>query len=160
MPTARFVGYNAAANHAYTLPDVKWVLAFMGDYTIHGAYWRQAFGTPGSNGCVSLTDGDAQVVYNWATEGTLVRIHYWATAGDPDISAAGFRSSRRRARIGLLAPRSRDAREGGPQGGAAFSDRRPGLVEDARHPEEAVDHARVARADGRDTGLAQAGGVG
>jgi lipoprotein-anchoring transpeptidase ErfK/SrfK len=76
MPTARFVGYNAAANHAYDLPDVKWVLSFMGDYTIHGAYWRQAFGTPGSNGCVSLTDGDAQVVYNWATEGTLVRIHY------------------------------------------------------------------------------------
>lgn len=76
MPTARFVGYNAAANRAYDLPDVKWVLAFMGDYTIHGAYWRQAFGTPGSNGCVSLTDADAAVVYNWAPEGTLIRIHY------------------------------------------------------------------------------------
>src|SRR5436309_3009197 len=76
MPTARFVGYNAAAHHAYDLPNVKWVLAFMGDYTIHGAYWRQDFGTPGSNGCISLTDADASAVYNWAPEGTLVRIHY------------------------------------------------------------------------------------
>ena len=76
MPTARFRGYNAAAGHAYDLDNVKWVLAFMGDYTIHGAYWRQAFGTPGSNGCVSLTDGDAAILYNWAPEGTLIKIHY------------------------------------------------------------------------------------
>jgi lipoprotein-anchoring transpeptidase ErfK/SrfK len=76
MPTAHFRGFNAAAGHAYDLPNVKWVLAFQGDYTIHGAYWRQEFGRPGSNGCVSLTDGDASIVYNWAPEGTLVRIHY------------------------------------------------------------------------------------
>ena len=76
MPTARFRGYNAPAGRSYDLSDVKWVLAFMGDYTIHGAYWRQAFGAPGSNGCVSLTDADAKIVYDWAPEGTLIRIHY------------------------------------------------------------------------------------
>jgi lipoprotein-anchoring transpeptidase ErfK/SrfK len=76
MPTAHFRGFNSATGNSYDLPNVKWVLAFMGDYTIHGAYWRQAFGRPGSNGCVSLTDSDASIVYSWAPEGTLVRIHY------------------------------------------------------------------------------------
>ena len=56
MPTARFQGVNVSGSR-YDIPDVHWVLAFMGDYTIHGAYWRSAFGSPGSNGCVSLTDG-------------------------------------------------------------------------------------------------------
>jgi lipoprotein-anchoring transpeptidase ErfK/SrfK len=76
MPTAHFRGFNSVTGRSYDLPNVKWVLAFMGDYTIHGAYWRQAFGAPGSNGCVSLTDGDAQAVYAWATPGTLINIHY------------------------------------------------------------------------------------
>lgn len=74
MPTARFQGTNVNGQR-YDIADVKWVLAFMGDYTIHGAYWRQQFGRPGSNGCVSLTDDDAKIVYDWAPEGTLIRIH-------------------------------------------------------------------------------------
>ncbi len=75
MPIARFRGTNPGGR-TYDIADVKWVLAFMGDYTIHGAYWRAAFGTPGSNGCVSLTDANAKLVYDWAPEGTLVRIHF------------------------------------------------------------------------------------
>jgi lipoprotein-anchoring transpeptidase ErfK/SrfK len=75
MPTARFQGVNAGGSR-YDIPDVHWVLAFMGDYTIHGAYWRSAFGAPGSNGCVSLTDEDAKTVFDWAPEGTRVKIHY------------------------------------------------------------------------------------
>jgi lipoprotein-anchoring transpeptidase ErfK/SrfK len=75
MPVARFRGTNPGGR-TYDIADVKWVLSFQGDYTIHGAYWRSAFGTPGSNGCVSLTDANAKLVYDWAPEGTLVRIHY------------------------------------------------------------------------------------
>jgi lipoprotein-anchoring transpeptidase ErfK/SrfK len=75
MPTARFVGTNVGGSR-YNIPDVRWVLAFMGDYTIHGAYWRTAFGTPGSNGCVSLTDADAKTLFDWAPEGTRIKIHY------------------------------------------------------------------------------------
>jgi len=75
MPIARFVGTNVSGSH-YDIPDVHWVLAFMGDYTIHGSYWRSAFGTPGSNGCVSLTDEDAKSVFDWAPEGTRIKIHY------------------------------------------------------------------------------------
>jgi lipoprotein-anchoring transpeptidase ErfK/SrfK len=51
-------------------------MPFLGDYTIHGAYWRGRFGTPGSDGCVSLPDADAKVVFDWANEGTPVTIHY------------------------------------------------------------------------------------
>ena len=35
MPTAHFRGVNSATGTRYDLPNVKWVLAFMGDYTIH-----------------------------------------------------------------------------------------------------------------------------
>jgi lipoprotein-anchoring transpeptidase ErfK/SrfK len=74
MPIARFRGVNPNGSR-YDIPDVKWVLAFFEDYTIHGAYWRRNFGTPGSNGCVSLTDANAKRVFDWADVGTRVEIH-------------------------------------------------------------------------------------
>jgi lipoprotein-anchoring transpeptidase ErfK/SrfK len=73
MPVARFRGVNPGGSR-YDIPDVKWVLAFYGDYTIHGAYWRSRFGAPASNGCVSLTDANAKVVYDFADPGTRVEI--------------------------------------------------------------------------------------
>jgi lipoprotein-anchoring transpeptidase ErfK/SrfK len=73
MPIARFRGVNPNGSR-YDIPDVHWVLAFYGDYTIHGAYWRSNFGTPGSNGCVSLTDTNAKRVFDFADEGTTVVI--------------------------------------------------------------------------------------
>ena len=75
MPTARFQGTNVNGVR-YDIPDVKWVLAFMGDYTIHGVYWRGNFGERGSNGCVGLTDENAKTVFDWAPEGTRVKIHF------------------------------------------------------------------------------------
>lgn len=74
MPRARFQGVNPSGLR-YDIPDVKWVLAFWGDYTIHGAYWRTQFGVPGSNGCVGMPDADAKVVYDWADVGTPISIH-------------------------------------------------------------------------------------
>lgn len=73
IPVARFRGVNPDGSR-YDIPNVRWVLAFYGDYTIHGAYWRRVFGRPGSAGCVSLTDANAKVVYDWADEGTPVII--------------------------------------------------------------------------------------
>lgn len=75
MPVARFRGVNPSGS-TYDIPDVHWVLPFWGDYTIHGAYWRSNFGTPGSAGCISMSDPNALIVYNWAPVGTPVRIHY------------------------------------------------------------------------------------
>jgi len=74
MPTARFRGVNPDGSR-YDIPNVHWVLAFYGDYTIHGAYWRSVFGRPGSNGCISLTDANAKTVFDWADKGTRVVIH-------------------------------------------------------------------------------------
>ncbi|MFN8633995.1 MAG: L,D-transpeptidase family protein [Chloroflexota bacterium] len=75
MQTTRMTGTNVDGSH-YDIPDVHWVLAFSGDYTIHGAYWRSVFGRQGSNGCVSLSDDDAKRIFDWAPEGTRVKIHY------------------------------------------------------------------------------------
>jgi lipoprotein-anchoring transpeptidase ErfK/SrfK len=74
MPVARFRGVNPNGSR-YDIPNVHWVLAFYEDYTIHGAYWRQVFGRPGSNGCISLTDPNAKVVYDFAEEGTRIEVH-------------------------------------------------------------------------------------
>jgi lipoprotein-anchoring transpeptidase ErfK/SrfK len=73
-PQMRFQGVNPDGSH-YDIPDVHWVMPFWGDYTIHGAYWRPRFGVPGSDGCVSMTDADAKIVYDWADVGTPVIIH-------------------------------------------------------------------------------------
>jgi len=74
MRTARFRGSNPDGSR-YDIPNVNYVLAFLGDYTIHGAYWRSVFGRPGSAGCISLTDANARVVFEWAEQGTKVVIH-------------------------------------------------------------------------------------
>lgn len=73
MPTARFRGVNPSGLR-YDIPNVHWVMPFSGDYTIHGAHWRSVFGSPMSNGCVSMSDPDAKRVYDWAEEGTRVVI--------------------------------------------------------------------------------------
>lgn len=73
MARTRMQGVNPSGKR-YDLPDVPWVLPFWGDYAIHGNYWRSAFGTVGSNGCVGMSVADAEVVYRWADEGTPVSI--------------------------------------------------------------------------------------
>lgn len=75
LAVTRFVGINTVSRTRYDIPNVHWVMPFMGDYTIHGAYWRSAFGSRGSNGCVSLSDADAKIVYDWSPPGTLINIH-------------------------------------------------------------------------------------
>ncbi len=74
METARFRGTNPSGR-TYDLPNVKWVLVFQGDYTIHGSYWRTVYGQPMSNGCVSMSDPNAEFVFYWAPEGTPISIH-------------------------------------------------------------------------------------
>lgn len=60
----------------YDLPGVPWVMYFYGGYAIHGAYWHNNFGTPMSHGCVNMTPGESQILYNWAPAGTEVYVHY------------------------------------------------------------------------------------
>ncbi|MGI8586378.1 MAG: L,D-transpeptidase family protein [Chloroflexia bacterium] len=61
----------------YRLKDVPWIQYFesSGD-SLHGAYWHDNFGTPMSHGCVNLSDQNANWLYDWASYGTTVLVHY------------------------------------------------------------------------------------
>jgi lipoprotein-anchoring transpeptidase ErfK/SrfK len=60
----------------YYLPDVPYTMYFYKGYGLHGTYWHNNFGTPMSHGCVNLSIPDAEWLYNWASEGTVVNVHY------------------------------------------------------------------------------------
>jgi lipoprotein-anchoring transpeptidase ErfK/SrfK len=60
----------------YYLPDVPYVMYFYKGYGLHGTYWHSNFGTPMSHGCVNLSIPDAEWLYYWASEGTVVNVHY------------------------------------------------------------------------------------
>lgn len=60
----------------YYLPDVPWIMYFYEGYGFHGTYWHNNFGTPMSRGCVNMRIEDAAWLYDWASVGTLVNIHY------------------------------------------------------------------------------------
>ena len=60
----------------YHLENVPWVMYFYGDYGIHGTWWHNNFGTPMSAGCVNMSIPDAQWMYQWASVGTVVKVHY------------------------------------------------------------------------------------
>ncbi|MEK7311932.1 MAG: L,D-transpeptidase family protein [Chloroflexota bacterium] len=60
----------------YDTPDVPYVMYFTGDFALHGAYWHNNFGTPVSHGCVNMRVGDAAWLFDFASIGTLVKVHY------------------------------------------------------------------------------------
>ncbi|MDY7080801.1 MAG: LysM peptidoglycan-binding domain-containing protein [Chloroflexota bacterium] len=60
----------------YYLPNVPYTMYFYRGYGLHGTYWHSNFGHPMSHGCVNLPTSEAQWLYNWASVGTLVNIHY------------------------------------------------------------------------------------
>ncbi|MEP7137261.1 MAG: L,D-transpeptidase family protein [Chloroflexota bacterium] len=60
----------------YYLPNVPYVMYFYKGYGLHGTYWHSNFGTPMSHGCVNLRTSDAEWLYYWASEGTVVNVHY------------------------------------------------------------------------------------
>ncbi|MBI3164651.1 MAG: L,D-transpeptidase family protein [Chloroflexi bacterium] len=66
----------AMSGPGYYLPDVPYVMYFYKDYGLHGTYWHNNFGTPMSHGCINLTIPDSEWLYNFASVGTLVNVHY------------------------------------------------------------------------------------
>lgn len=60
----------------YDLSDVPYAMYYDGGYAIHGAYWHHDFGTPVSHGCTNVAVDHAEWLYNWASVGTPVVIHY------------------------------------------------------------------------------------
>ncbi len=68
--------YADMSGPGYYLPDVPYVMYFYEGYGIHGTYWHSNFGTPMSHGCINLETGDAGWLFDWASVGTVVNIHY------------------------------------------------------------------------------------
>jgi len=60
----------------YDVPDVPYTMYYSGGYAIHGAYWHRRFGTPVSHGCVNVAVNHAKWLYDWATVGTPVVVHF------------------------------------------------------------------------------------
>jgi hypothetical protein len=62
-------GQITADIEAYELPGVPWVCFFEPNtgVALHGTYWHNHFGIPGSHGCVNLQNKDALFLYRWTT---------------------------------------------------------------------------------------------
>ncbi|MGC8826783.1 MAG: LysM peptidoglycan-binding domain-containing protein [Anaerolineae bacterium] len=64
------------AGPGYYLPAVPWTMFFYRGYALHGAYWHNNFGHPMSHGCVNLSVPDAKWLFEFASIGTPVVVHY------------------------------------------------------------------------------------
>lgn len=73
-----YVKYRSAkmSGPGYYLPNVPYIMYFYKGYGLHGTYWHNNFGTPMSHGCVNLRTDEAAWLYEWASVGTLVNVHY------------------------------------------------------------------------------------
>ena len=69
--------YTDMSGPGYYLPNVPYTMYFYEGYALHGTYWHSNFGHPMSHGCVNLSIPDAGWLYNWASVGTLVNVHYF-----------------------------------------------------------------------------------
>lgn len=68
--------YTDMSGPGYFLPNVPYTMYFYQGYALHGTYWHSNFGHPMSHGCVNLSTPDAGWLFNWASVGTLVNVHY------------------------------------------------------------------------------------
>jgi lipoprotein-anchoring transpeptidase ErfK/SrfK len=68
--------YDDMSGPGYYLPDVPYTMYFYKGYSFHGTYWHNNFGVPMSHGCINMSIPDSEWLYNWASVGTLVNIHY------------------------------------------------------------------------------------
>lgn len=76
-PSIRMTGfYGEGSPDNYDLQNVPNVLAFYGDFTIHGAYWHHNFGHVMSHGCINEPLYEAGLLYDWANVSDPVMVHY------------------------------------------------------------------------------------
>lgn len=83
--------FEADRSDFYYLEDVPWQMYYDQSRAIHTAYWRTSFGYTGSHGCVNLSPGDAQWMFQWADEGDYVWVHDTSgqTPTDPNYYGPG-----------------------------------------------------------------------
>lgn len=83
--------FEADRSDFYYLEDVPWTMYFDQARALHGAYWRAWYGFAGTHGCVNLSIGDSNWLFQWAKEGDWVYV--WDPSGqtptDPSLYTAG-----------------------------------------------------------------------
>ncbi len=67
-----------AAGERWNVPNIPSVMYIYGGVALHGTYWHNLFGSGArpSHGCINLPMDDAQWLYEWASVGTPVSVHY------------------------------------------------------------------------------------
>jgi hypothetical protein len=71
------LGVPRNAPGGYYLTGVLYTQYFTSDgASIHYNYWSSNWGYAGSHGCLGLTLADSEFLWNWASAGTPVSIHY------------------------------------------------------------------------------------
>lgn len=68
--------YADMSGPGYYLSDVPYVMYFYKGYGLHGTFWHSNFGVPMSHGCVNFSIPDAAWIYERASIGTVVNVHY------------------------------------------------------------------------------------
>jgi len=72
----------------YYIEQVPYIMYYDGARALHGAYWNNYLGYPGSHGCVNLSVADAHWLYNWAKEGDTVYV--WDPTGKTPTDASQY----------------------------------------------------------------------
>lgn len=78
-PTGNFKVYGKTRDQKmsgadFYLPHIPFILWYNGDYSFHGTYWHNNFGTPMSHGCSNLSVQDAKWFFEFVDVGTPVVI--------------------------------------------------------------------------------------
>ena len=68
--------YADMSGPGYYLTNVPYVMYFYKGYGLHGTYWHSNFGVPMSHGCVNFSIPDAAWIFERASIGTVVNVHY------------------------------------------------------------------------------------
>jgi hypothetical protein len=66
--------FNEDKSDYYYVMDVPWVMYFDKARAIHGEYWHNKLGQPGSHGCVNVPVADGHWLYDWAPLNTWVYV--------------------------------------------------------------------------------------
>jgi hypothetical protein len=83
--------FEADRSDYYYLEDVPWTMYYDQSRALHGAYWAPLLGYPQSHGCVNMSIGDANWLYDWAKDGEWVYVYdpSGKTPTDPKLYGAG-----------------------------------------------------------------------
>jgi lipoprotein-anchoring transpeptidase ErfK/SrfK len=83
--------FEADRSDYYYLEDVPWTMYYDEARALHATYWHTLFGYRQSHGCINLSPGDANWLYQWADVGEYVWVHdpSGMTPTDPDFYGPG-----------------------------------------------------------------------